>query len=187
MIDFNIITPCLFNVLGWKNTNDTCEKPLNPAIFVDASETGMYYNLNSELLTLPNLQAIAPNSDLFDYDNWIGGVGYSAGDIIRYDKILYKSLVDSNFGNIPSTSPNDWVLLYDFSDWLQNFTNTTILRFAQSIVNLKKNRKKNRNPLQEPETQSILLLLRLLVKCEQLCFPQNQQEYNQFLLRLLLQ
>jgi hypothetical protein len=144
MIDFNIITPCLFNVLGWKNTNNTCEKPLNPAIFTDASETGMYYNLNSELLTLPNLQAIAPNSDLFDYDNWIGGVGYSADDIIRYDKILYKSLVDSNFGNIPSTSPNDWVLLYDFSDWLQNFTNTTILRFAQSIVNLKKNSKQSK-------------------------------------------
>ena len=144
MIDYNIITPCLFNVLGWKNTLDTCEKQLDTNIFNTVSDTGMFYNLNSELLTLPNLQAIAPNADLFEYDNYSGGTVYSEGKIVRFDKLLYKSLTNSNQGNTPSTDPINWQLLYPFSDWLEDFTNTTILRFAQSIVNLKKNDKQSK-------------------------------------------
>ena len=143
MIDYNIITPCLFNVLGWKNTLDTCEKQLDTNIFNTVSDTGMFYNLNSELLTLPNLQAIAPNADLFEYDNYSGGIVYSEGEIVRFDG-LYKSKTNSNQGNTPTTSPNDWELLYPFSNWLEDFTNTTILRFAQSIVNLKKNDKQSK-------------------------------------------
>jgi hypothetical protein len=144
MIDFNTITPCLFNVLGWKNTLDTCEKPLNPNMFGGNSDTGMYYNLNSELLTLENLQAIAPESDLFDYEEWLVSTSYDTGNIIRFDKLLYKSLVDGNLGNDPSTTPLSWELVYAFSDWLENFTNTAILRFAQSIVNIKKNDKQSK-------------------------------------------
>jgi len=143
MIDFNTITPCLFNVLGWKNTLDTCEKPLNPTIFGGASDTGMFYNLQSELLTLENMQAIAPADELFNYDNWSNTVTYNTGDVVRFDK-LYKSKIDSNTGNDPETSPNEWELLYPFSEWLVDFTNTTILRFAQSIVNLKKNDKQSK-------------------------------------------
>ena len=94
MIDFNTITPCLFNVLGWKNTLDTCEKPLNPTIFGGASDTGMFYNLQSELLTLENMQAIAPADELFNYDNWSNTVTYDTGDVVRFDK-LYKSKIDS--------------------------------------------------------------------------------------------
>ena len=112
MIDYNIITPALFNVLSWKNTLDTCEKPLDPSVFNGTSQTGMYYNLNSELLSLENLQAIAPNSDLFKYNAYDAGVTYNTGDIIRYDKLLYKSLVDSNTGNQPDTNTSEWQLLY---------------------------------------------------------------------------
>jgi len=148
MIDFNTITPCLFNVLGWKNTLDTCEKPLNPNIFGFTSDTGMYYNFNSELLTLPNLQAIAPESDLFNYDLYTIGVTYSIGDIVRFDN-LYKSKTNLNLDNDPTTSPADWELLYPFSDWLENFTNTTVLRFAQSIVNIKKNDKQSKSLLSD--------------------------------------
>ncbi len=144
MIDYKIITPALFNVLSWKNTLDTCEKPLDPNMFNGTSETGMYYNLNSELLSLENLQAIAPNSDLFNYNDYDAGVTYNTGDVIRYDKLLYKSLVDSNTGNQPDTNTSEWELLYPFSEYLFDFTNTTILRFAQSIVNLKKNDKQSK-------------------------------------------
>ena len=143
MIDFNTITPCLFNTLGWKNTNDTCEKHLDPSKFGGNSDTGMFYNLQSELLSLENLQAIAPESDLYTYPDWDNAATYNTGDIVRFDK-LYKSLVDGNTGNNPESSPLEWGLLYDFSEWLENFTNTTILRFAQSIVNLKKNDKQSK-------------------------------------------
>ena len=146
MIDFSTITPCLFNTLGWKNTLDTCENPLNPSIFGGASETGMYYNLQSELLSLENLQAIAPNPDLFEYDDWDNVKSYSIGDIVRFDK-LYRSLTDSNLGNNPETSPTEWELVYAFSDWLVDFTNTTINKFAQSIVNVKKNDKQSKQLL----------------------------------------
>jgi hypothetical protein len=144
MIDFNTITPCLFNVLSWKNTLDTCEKQLDTTIFSATSDTGMYYNLNSELLTLPNLQAIAPNDELFNYADYSAVTTYNTGDIIRFDKLLYQSKIDSNTGNQPDTSTVEWELLYPFSNWLQDFTNTTILRFAQSIVNLKKNDKQSK-------------------------------------------
>ena len=127
MIDFNIITPCLFNVLSWKNTLDTCEKQLDTTVFNPVSDTGMFYNLNSELLTLPNLQAIAPNSDLFIYEDYTASTTYNTGDIIRFDKLLYKSKTDSNTGNQPDTNPTEWQLLYPFSEWLYDFTNTTIL------------------------------------------------------------
>ena len=146
MIDFNTITPCLFNVLGWKNTLDTCEKPLNPNVFGFTSQTGMYYNYNSELLSLENLQAIAPESDLFKYDLYTTGVTYSIGDIVRFDD-LYKSKTNLNLDNDPTLNPAEWELLYPFSDWLENFTNTTVLRFAQSIVNIKKNDKQSKSLL----------------------------------------
>jgi len=144
MIDYNIITPCLFNVLSWKNTLDTCEKTLDTSVFNPISETGMYYNLNSELLNLANLQAIAPNSDLFSYAEWTNSTSYTIDVVIRFDKLLYKSLTVANLGNTPDTSGANWVLLYPFSDYLFDFTNTTILRFAQSIVNLKKNDKQSK-------------------------------------------
>ena len=146
MIDFNTITPCLFNVLGWENTLDTCEKPLNPNVFGFTSQTGMYYNYNSELLSLENLQAIAPESDLFKYDLYTTGVTYSIGDIVRFDD-LYKSKTNLNLDNDPTLNPAEWELLYPFSDWLENFTNTTVLRFAQSIVNIKKNDKQSKSLL----------------------------------------
>jgi len=144
MIDYNIITPCLFNVLSWKNTLDTCEKTLDTSVFNPISDTGMYYNLNSELLNLANLQAIAPNSDLFSYAEWANSTSYTIDVVIRFDKLLYKSLTVANLGNTPDTSGANWVLLYPFSDYLFDFTNTTILRFAQSIVNLKKNDKQSK-------------------------------------------
>lgn len=144
MIDYNIITPCLFNTLSWKNTLDTCEKTLDTSVFNPVSDTGMYYNLNSELLNLANLQAIAPNSDLFTYNAYDVATTYNTGGIVRFDKLLYKSLTDANTGNDPATDAVNWVLLYPFSEWLYDFTNTTILRFAQSIVNLKKNSKQSK-------------------------------------------
>ena len=58
---FNIqeIQDCLFDLVGWKNSLNTCEIPLDPLLYT--SETGQYYNNTHALLRLDNLQAIAPS------------------------------------------------------------------------------------------------------------------------------
>lgn len=41
---------------------------------------------------------------------WVSGASYSIGDVVSYGATNYTSLINSNVGNVPPTSPGDWQL-----------------------------------------------------------------------------
>lgn len=45
------------------------------------------------------------------YSNWSGGSTYAKDDFVDYLTHIYQSLVNSNIGNIPDTSPTKWQLV----------------------------------------------------------------------------
>ncbi len=111
---FNIqeIQDCLFNLVGWKNSLNICEIPLNPAL--STSETGQYYNNTHALLRLDNLQAIAPSKNDYNYPTYDGATSYNADDIVIFDSLYYQSLTDANVGNDPSTDVVNWKQIFPF-------------------------------------------------------------------------
>ncbi len=59
--------------------------------------------------------AVIPSSTIssntaVSYSAWASGTTYSAGQIVTYSSSTYISLVGSNTGNIPSSSPASWLL-----------------------------------------------------------------------------
>ena len=65
----------------------------------------------------------------FDYSKsagWTTGDAYSEGDVVKSDNKFYRSLVNSNQGNTPVSSPNKWEDIVD-TDALQE---NDILRFS---------------------------------------------------------
>jgi hypothetical protein len=44
--------------------------------------------------------------------SWSSGTTYPANEIVSYGGQTYRSLVSSNLGNTPSSSPSQWTLLY---------------------------------------------------------------------------
>jgi len=136
MYDIEKIQDCLFSLIGWKNTLSTCEPELDPSL--NTSETGQFYNDSHALLRLENLAIIGPSENNYNYPAYNGGTVYSADEIVKLDGLLYQSLVDSNQGNTPSTSPNFWEQLYPFSQWLEAQTKQSINRLFNSVVVEKK-------------------------------------------------
>jgi len=136
MYDIEKIQDCLFSLIGWKNTLNTCEPVLGPAL--NQSSSGQFYNRTHALLRLDSLQAIAPSENDYNYPAYNGGTVYSADEIVKLDGLLYQSLVDSNQGNTPSTSPAFWQQLYPFSEWLEEQTKESINDLFNSVLVRKK-------------------------------------------------
>lgn len=130
MFDITKIQDCLFDLIGWKNTLNKCETPLNPIL--ETSLTGQYYNNTHALLVLENLQAIAPNKNDFNYPLWDSMNTYNTGDVVIVSGLFYKSLIDSNIANPPTIS-TDWQEIYPFSEWLTNRTRQSIADFFNSV------------------------------------------------------
>jgi len=135
---FNIqeIQDCLFNLVGWKNSLNTCEIPLDPAL--STSETGQYYNNTHALLRLDNLQAIAPSKNDYNYPTYDGATSYDTDDIVVFVGLYYQSLTDANVGNDPSTDVVNWKQIYPFSIWLEEQTKESINNLFNSVFVSKK-------------------------------------------------
>ena len=82
MVDFNIIADCLKSVVSWKNTLATDEGQLD-ARFPEPT-SGMYYNLNSEIINLTKMGALGRISDTLNYPRYSATTTYEAGDIVEF-------------------------------------------------------------------------------------------------------
>ena len=65
---------------------------------------------NPETLWTGQTQTIA-NSAIGLQGAYAGGTTYAAGQVVTYSSIVYISLVSSNTGNTPSSSPSKWAVL----------------------------------------------------------------------------
>jgi hypothetical protein len=134
MVDFNVIAECLKSVVSWKNTLSTDEGQLD-ARFPDPT-SGMYYNLNSEIINLTKMGALGRISDTLNYPRYSVTTTYEAGDIVEFANDLYKAL-GTVTGEEPDQSAN-FQKLEPFSNWLEDWTNTVCFRLANAISTRKK-------------------------------------------------
>ena len=135
---FNIqeIQDCLFKLVGWKNSLNTCENTIDPAL--STSETGQYYNNTHALLRLDNLQAIAPSKNDYNYPTYDGATNYDTDDIVIFVGLYYQSLTDANVGNDPATDAVNWKQIFPFSIWLEEQTKESINNLFNSVFVSKK-------------------------------------------------
>lgn len=79
-------------------------------------DSGIYWNQGVHpLITINNMLTFMPNKT-FTFSDWATGTTYGkyettqlTTDIVTYDSKIYQSLVASNTGNQPDTSPTQWL------------------------------------------------------------------------------
>ena len=81
--------------------------------FVRGSDGNYYQSKTND--SLNNDPTISPNNDpnweqIFFNEVWNNQTNYSTDDLVWDDAIQYRSLVDGNIGNEPSTSTSQWEL-----------------------------------------------------------------------------
>lgn len=119
--------------IGWKQSYDTSDIRL--ADFLTKSETGLYYQQAHPLLTLSNLKSIAPDFSNMEFQSFEQNKEYSAGEIVKAETVLYKSLKDNN--KEPLTNSGNWEKVDLFSDWLREKTDSSIYKVISRFVNEK--------------------------------------------------
>lgn len=134
---FNIATmkTALFGQIGFIDSDDPTYEEL--ASTLTASATGMKYNDYHELVTIENLDAIAPNYDGFNYGDYAAGTTYSIGDKVKQSLVSWESLTNNNTGNSPSADDGtNWKLI--INDWLTQKVNASISKVVNRMFRNKK-------------------------------------------------
>lgn len=144
MIRVKDIQAGLSGLIGWRQDQSATDLSISEPLA--HSESGLYYQDIHPLLTLSNMNCIAPdfkNAEEADYYNNSEGTEYydetkeyPEGKIVTYDGLLYKALRKS-VGMAPSESPEDWVATSLFSEWLENKTKGSIQKAVMRYCNEK--------------------------------------------------
>jgi hypothetical protein len=91
------------------------------------------YNSTQNKFQMTGLNTAAP---LFAYsaaDTYAAGTTYAAGAFVTYNDKVYRSLIDGNIGNTPSTSTTFWA--YVTNRLVQDFVSYTPYQTGQYAVN----------------------------------------------------
>lgn len=123
MIRVNDIQDKLFHLIGWKQSYDTSEEWISEEL--TESETGMYFQQVHPLLTLKNIESIAPDFKNVKFPEYDSSAEISSGSIVTFSGKLYKSVVDSPDG-APGES-QDWIETNPLSEWLVDKTKSGII------------------------------------------------------------
>lgn len=123
MIRVNDIQDKLFHLIGWKQSYDTSEEWISEEL--TESETGMYFQQVHPLLTLKNIESIAPDFKNVKFPEYDSSAEIRSGSIVTFSGKLYKSVVDS-----PDEAPGesqDWIETNPLSEWLVDKTKSGII------------------------------------------------------------
>lgn len=122
----------LLPLIGWEQNFDTTD--IRIADSLTKSESGLFYQQMHPLLTLDNLASIAPDFKNIHYQEYVEGVSYKKGNIVSYNSILYKALLDNS--DSPSNS-QAWSETNPFSEWLEGKTKASIQKAIVRFINEK--------------------------------------------------
>lgn len=134
MIRIADIQDKLLHLVGWKQNYDSSDIMLSDNL--TQTESGMYFQQIHPLLTLDNLQSIAPDFQNYNWQVHDANKAYKSGEVVRVDDSLYKALQD-----VPAkTSILDtgyWTETNPFSEWLEDKTKASIVKLVNKFVNMK--------------------------------------------------
>ena len=111
-------------LIGWEQNHDTSEIKLSESL--TKSESGLYYQQAHPLLTLKNLDSIAPDFKNYAYLDYDSAKTFQIGNVVKVGETLYKALQ-----KVVGISPEDDTLGYweetnPFSEWLESKTRASI-------------------------------------------------------------
>ena len=135
----------LSHLWGWRQHHDVSEFTISDSL--TQSETGQYFQEVHPLLTLDNIKSIAPNFGLITYPGWDIEVQYRIGDRVTVSDKHYRAKV-ANIGLSPETNPTEWERFDQFSEWLEQKTQGSILKAIRSFWDEKMSEKTAKNILE---------------------------------------
>ena len=134
MIRIADIQDKLLHLVGWKQNYDLSNITLSDNL--TQTESGMYFQQIHPLLTLDNLQSIAPDFQNYNWQVYDTNKAYKSGEVVRIEDSLYKALQD-----VPiKTSISDadyWIETNPFSEWLEDKTKASIVKLVNKFINMK--------------------------------------------------
>ena len=125
MIRVEEVQNSLLPLIGWEQNHDTSEIKLSESL--TRSESGLYYQQAHPLLTLKNLDSIAPDFKNYAYLDYDSAKTFKKGNVVKIDEILYKAKQ-----SVVGISPQDdtlgeyWDETNPFSEWLESKTRASI-------------------------------------------------------------
>lgn len=135
------------HLLGWRQNYDIDD--LKIADSLTKSESGQYFQDIHPLLTLENVESIAPEFSRLTFDEWNKITPYKKGKVVKLKPVtlnddynddyqketdeysLYRALVDNTDKN-PETNADVWQPVDLFSEWLEEKTAASILKAIES-------------------------------------------------------
>lgn len=134
MIRIADIQDKLLHLVGWKQNYDLSNITLSDNL--TQTESGMYFQQIHPLLTLDNLQSIAPDFQNYNWQVYYTNKAYKSGEVVRIEDSLYKAIQD-----VPiKTSISDadyWIETNPFSEWLEDKTKASIVKLVNKFINMK--------------------------------------------------
>lgn len=122
------------HLIGWRQSYDANDGVISEAL--TQSESGLYYQDAHPLLTLQNLQNIAPDFSNISYPVHSTEETYAKGVVVTDSDKHYKSL-KAVPENIQITDMEYWIETNPFSEWLETKTKACITKAISCYVNEK--------------------------------------------------
>ena len=134
MVRIQEIQEGLLHLIGWRQSYDANDGVISEAL--TQSESGLYYQDAHPLLTLQNLQNIAPDFSNISYPAHSTEETYAKGVVVTDSDKHYKSL-KAVPENIQITDTEYWIETNPFSEWLETKTKACITKAISCYVNEK--------------------------------------------------
>ena len=134
MVRIQEIQEGLLHLIGWRQSYDANDGVISEAL--TQSESGLYYQDAHPLLTLQNLQSIAPDFSNISYPAHSTKKMYAKGVVVTNSDKHYKSL-KAVPENIQITDTEYWIETNPFSEWLETKTKACITKAISCYVNEK--------------------------------------------------
>lgn len=134
MVRIQEIQEGLLHLIGWRQSYDANDGVISEAL--TQSESGLYYQDAHPLLTLQNLQSIAPDFSNISYPAHSTEETYAKGVVVTDSDKHYKSL-KAVPEDIQITDTEYWIETNPFSEWLETKTKACITKAISCYVNEK--------------------------------------------------
>ena len=134
MVRIQEIQEGLLHLIGWRQSYDANDGVISEAL--TQSESGLYYQDVHALLTLQNLQSIAPDFSNVQYPEHSAEEAYAKGVVVTDSDKHYKSL-KAVPENVQITDAEYWIETNPFSEWLETKTKACITKAINCYVNEK--------------------------------------------------
>lgn len=132
MVRLDYIQDPLLGVVGW------AEQPYSDVFMSEqltSSESGLYFQLTHPLLTLENMESIAPDYKGVEISKYVSTDSYKKDNLVEQDGIMYKCKVDNTGEDLTDTA--FWIKTSLFSEWLLDKTKASLQKLIFRLCNTK--------------------------------------------------